>query len=41
MPDPHLSQKLSQAGAQIIFLSINGGPDGGAWSEEVNWPTMK
>ena len=38
MPDPHLSQKLSKAGAQIIFLSINGGRDGGAWSEEVFWP---
>ena len=38
MPDPHLSQKLSKAGAQIIFLAINGGRDGGAWSEEVNWP---
>lgn len=38
MPDPHLSQKLSKKGAQIIFLAINGGRDGGAWSEEVNWP---
>lgn len=38
MPDPHLSQKLSKAGAKIIFLAINGGRDGGSWSEEVNWP---
>ena len=38
MPDPHLSQKLSKAGAQIIFLAINGGRNGGSWSEEVNWP---
>ena len=38
MPDPHLSQKLSKAGAQIIFLAINGGRDGGSWSEEVFWP---
>lgn len=38
MPDPHLSQKLSKAGAQVIFLAINGGRDGGSWSEEVNWP---
>ena len=38
MPDPHLSQKLSKKGAQIIFLAINGGRDGGPWSEEVNWP---
>ena len=38
MPDPHLSQKLSKAGAQVIFLAINGGRDGGKWSEEVFWP---
>ena len=38
MPDPHLSQKLSKAGAKIIFLAINGGRDGGSWSKEVNWP---
>ena len=38
MPDPHLSQKLSKAGAEIIFLAINGGRDGGPWSKEVNWP---
>ena len=38
MPDPHLSQKLSKAGAKVIFLAINGGRDGGAWSKEVNWP---
>ena len=38
MDDPHLSQQLSKKGAQIIFLSINGGRDGGSWSEEVFWP---
>ena len=38
MPDPHLSQKLSKAGAEIIFLAINRGRDGGSWSKEVNWP---
>lgn len=38
MDDPHLSQKLSKAGARIIFLAINGGRDGGQWSEEVFWP---
>ena len=38
MPDPHLSQKLSKAGAQIIFHAINGGRDGGKWSTEVFWP---
>lgn len=37
MPDPHLSQKLSESGAQIIFLAINGGRNGGEWSEQVNW----
>ncbi len=38
MPDPHLSQRLSKAGARIIFLAINGGRNGGDWSEQVNWP---
>ena len=38
MPDPHLSQQLSKAGAQIIFHAINGGRDGGKWSTEVFWP---
>ncbi len=38
MPDPHLSQKLSESGARIIFLAINGGRNGGEWSEQVNWP---
>jgi predicted amidohydrolase len=38
MPDPHLSQKLSESGARIIFLAINGGRNGGEWSEKVNWP---
>jgi len=38
MPDPHLSQKLSKAVAEIIFLAINGGRDGGSWSIEVNLP---
>ena len=38
MPDAHLSQQLSKAGAQIIFLAINGGRDGGSWSKDVFWP---
>jgi predicted amidohydrolase len=38
MPDPHLSQKLSEAGARIIFLAINGGRNGGDWSKNVYWP---
>jgi len=38
MPDPHLSQRLSETGAQIIFLAINGGRNGGNWSEKVYWP---
>lgn len=38
MPDPHLSQQHSEAGARIIFLAINGGRNGGRWSEQVYWP---
>ena len=38
MADPHLSQRLSELGARIVFLAINGGRDGGEWSEQVNWP---
>lgn len=38
MPDSHLCQQHSDSGAQIIFLAINGGRNGGAWSEQVNWP---
>jgi len=38
MPDPHLSQRLSDAGAQVIFVAINGGRDGGDWSKQVYWP---
>lgn len=38
MPDPHLSQKLSDMGAKIIFQAINGGRDGGPWSRDVFWP---
>jgi len=37
MPDPHLSQKLSNAGAEVIFLAINGGRNGGDWSRNVYW----
>jgi predicted amidohydrolase len=33
MPDPHLSQKLSAMGADIIFHAVNGGRDGSKWSE--------
>lgn len=38
MPDAHLAQKLSSEGAQIIFHAVNGGRNGGDWSEQVNWP---
>lgn len=38
MPDPHLSQRLSDTGARIIFLAINGGRNGKEWSEQVYWP---
>jgi predicted amidohydrolase len=38
MADSHLSQRLSESGARVIFHAINGGRNGGPWSEEVNWP---
>ena len=38
MPDPHLSQKLADMGARIIFQAINGGRDGSDWSKNVYWP---
>ena len=38
MPDPHLSQKLSEMGAQVIFQAINGGRNGSEWSRKVYWP---
>jgi predicted amidohydrolase len=38
MADAHLSQRLSESGARIIFHAINGGRNGGLWSEHVNWP---
>ena len=37
MPDPHLSQKLSEAGARIVFHSVNGDRDGSSWSTESSW----
>ena len=36
VPDPHLSQQLSRMGAQIIFHAVNGGRNGGEWSE-IAW----
>lgn len=38
MPDPHLSQQLSEMGARIIFQAINGGRNGSDWSRNVFWP---
>ena len=38
MPDPHLSQKLAEMGAKIIFQAINGGRNGSDWSRQVYWP---
>jgi predicted amidohydrolase len=38
MPDPHLSQQLSEMGTQVIFQAINGGRDGSDWSRDVHWP---
>jgi predicted amidohydrolase len=36
LPDSHLTQQLSQAGARIIFHAVNGGRSGDEWSE-VAW----
>ena len=38
IPDPHLSQQLSDMGVKIIFHAINGGRNGGDWSRNVYWP---
>jgi len=35
-PDPHLSQRLSEMGARIIFHAVNGGRGATEWSE-VAW----
>jgi predicted amidohydrolase len=35
MPDSHLSQQLSDMGAQVIFHAVNGGRDGSSWSDLV------
>jgi predicted amidohydrolase len=35
MPDPHLSQQLSAMGAKVILHAVNGGRNGGSWSELV------
>ncbi len=37
MPDPHLSQQLSHAGARVIFHAVNGGRDGSDWSRDTVW----
>lgn len=36
MPDPHLSQQLSDMGVRIIFHAVNGGRNGSEWSR-VAW----
>jgi predicted amidohydrolase len=36
-PDPHLSQRLADAGARIIFHSVNGDRDGSPWSTVTGW----
>lgn len=36
VPDPHLSQRLAAMGARVIFHAVNGGRNGGPWSE-VAW----
>jgi len=35
MPDPHLTQQLSDKGARIIFHAVNGSRDGSKWSELI------
>jgi len=35
-PDSHLSQRLAEWGTRVIFHAVNGGRDGGEWSE-VYW----
>ena len=37
MSDSHLSQQLSDMGAQVIFHAVNGGRDGGEWSRGAVW----
>jgi len=36
MPDVHLTQQLSAAGADVIFHAVNGGRNGSCWSE-IAW----
>ena len=38
VPDPHLTQQLSQLGAQLILHAVHGGRDGSPWAREVVWP---
>ncbi len=33
MPDPHLTQQLSAAGAKVVFHAVNGGRNGSSWSQ--------
>jgi predicted amidohydrolase len=34
-PDPHLTQRLAEMGARVIFHAVNGGRSGDAWSQLV------
>jgi predicted amidohydrolase len=36
MPDLHLTRQLGLLGARVIFHAVNGGRNGGPWSE-INW----
>ena len=36
-PDTHLTQQLADAGARIIFHSVNGDRDGSPWSTVSSW----
>lgn len=37
LPDTHLSQRLSQMGARVIFHAVNGGRGANAWRDLVWW----
>lgn len=37
MPDTHLTQQLADAGAKIVFHSVNGDRDGSPWSTVSSW----
>lgn len=38
LPDPHLTQQLSDLDAKVIFQAVNGGRNGSLWARDVVWP---